>query len=291
MVRAVTVRQTMRVVPSLLIASAALVASGSIHAAARTQRGDPITINFVVTSSTTSWTKIPGHPEARGGEGYPGEDYPLAYCDWPSDMATISVADAKTFRCSPYSVGLAVPAPGSFEIISSTIGDKWPETQSGGLSRELRFVKRDGDVLEVGPTLMEYGDYSGGARPSFDESDGSLWIFDDKTEHGPQVIRISTESGKLLQRTTMPQISRPVIGANALGFWLAQDTSSLYPSSGVRLGIWFAPIDASKGELVKATRGSAWAMVAHGDAIDVFISPRLPVDKSGVDLWRFSPAK
>ena len=88
----------------------------------------------------------------------------------------------------------------------------------------------------------------------------------------------------------MPSISRPIIGINALGFWLAQDSDSLYGNSGVRLGGWFAPIDASKSELVKATRGSAWAMRAHGEEMDVFISPDWPRKKFAFDLWRFTPA-
>jgi hypothetical protein len=274
------------VVSPLVIASAALIAPGTGYAAARLQGSDPTPIHFALEASATSWAKVPAH---TGGQGYPGEDYPLAYCGWPSDRTSITVAKAKSIRCSPSSVGLPVPAPGSSELLSSPIGDKWPETQSGGLSRELRFVKRDDNVLEVGPNLLEYGDYSGGARPSFDEADGSLWIFDYRTEHGPEVIRISTNSGELLQRTAMPPISRPVIGVNALGFWLAQDPDSLYPHSGVRLGVWFAPVGASKSELVKATGGGAWAMRANGDAMDVFISPDWPVKKLAVDLWRFTP--
>lgn len=201
------------------------------------------------------------------------------------------MAQASALHCTGSGQGgLQVPATGSFEILSSPIGGKLPETQSGGFSRELRFVKREGRVVDVGPSLMEYGDYSGGARPSFDQSGGSLWIFDDKTERGAEVIRVSTRTGKLLQRTAMPAISRPIVGANGLGFWLAQDSDSLYPATGVRLGVWFAPVGASKGELAKATKGSAWAMRADGRTMDVYISPRWPRMPRAVELWRFTAA-
>ena len=278
----------MHVVALVVVASAALDASGPGYAAAQFQTRNPSPVHFAIETSKTTWTKVPGSPAARIGQGYQGEEYRLELCGWPSNRTSITVAEAKAFRCSPYAVGLSVPAPGSFEVLSSPIGDKWPESQNGGLSRELRFVKREGNVLEVGPNLMEYGDYSGGARPSFDETGGSLWISDYRTERGPEVIRVSTSSGEILQRTRMPPISRPIIGANALGFWLAQDSTSEYPST-ARLGVWFAPLGASKSELVKATDGSAWAMRADGTAMDVFISPNWPAQRSAVDLWRFTP--
>ena len=281
-------RPTVNVLAFLVVASAALDTSGLGCAAAQFQTRDPSPVRFAIETSKTTWAKIPGSPATRIGQGYPGEEYRLVLCGWPSNRASITVTEAKTFRCSPYAVGLSVPAPGSFEVLSSPIADKWPESQNGGLSRELRFVKREGNVLEVGPNLMEYGDYSGGARPSFDETGGSLWIFDYRTEHGPEAIRVSTSSGEILQRTRMPPISRPIIGANALGFWLAQDSTSEYPS-GTRLGVWFAPLGASTSELVKVTDGSAWAMRADGKAMDVFISPNWPARRSAVDLWRFTP--
>jgi hypothetical protein len=272
-----------------LVASATQGEPGATGAAGRLQRGGSTSIHFAVEESAASWATVPGSSAAHIGQGYPGEDYPLVYCGWPSDRTSISVADAKAFRCSPSGVGLSVPAPGAFEVLSSPIGDKWPETQSGGLSRELRFVKRRGNVLEVGPDLMDYGDYSGGARPSFDEADGWLWIFDDRTEHGPEVIRVSTKSGEVRQRTAMPPISRPIVGANVLGFWMAQDSVSAYPTSGVRLGVWFAGIGTSKSLLVKASGGGAWALRADGTSMDVFISPRLPAQKPAVEVWRFTP--
>ncbi len=282
-------RRTVHLVAFLVAACALVDAWGLGYAGAQSPRGDPTPVHFSMETRPTSWARVPGSAAAHGGQGYPGEDYPLALCGWPSNRASITVSQARTFRCSPYAVGLSVPAPGSFEILSSPIGDRWPESQNGGLSRELRFVKRDGNVLEVGPDLMEYGDYSGGARPSFDEAGGSLWIFDYRTERGPEAIRVSTSSGEILQRTRMPPISRPVIGANALGFWMAQDSNSIYPSA-TRLGIWFAPLGASKSQLVKATDGSVWAMQAQGSAMDVFISPHRTAQRSAVDLWRFTPS-
>ncbi len=272
-----------------VVASAALAASVPGHAGAQYQGGNPSSVHFTVETSPTSWATVPGSRAAHIGQGYPGEAYHIVRCGWPSNRTSITVAQAKTFRCSPYgAVGLSVPPRGSFEILSSPIGDKWPESQDGSLSDELRFVKHVGNVVEVGPNLMEYGDYSGGARPSFDEEGGSLWIFDYKTERGPEVIRVSTGSGEILQRTRMPPISRPIIGVNELGFWLAQDSTSNYPSR-TKLGIWFAPLGASKSELVKATYGSAWAMKADGKAMDVFISPSWPAQRS-VDVLRFTPS-
>jgi hypothetical protein len=205
---------------------------------------------------------------------------------------SITVAGAKTYRCLPGTSNTShfpTPASGSFEILATPIGGAEFPVENGDLGVDLRFVKRVGTVIDVGPSLLEYGDYSGGARPSFDEVGKTLWIFDDQTERGSEVIRISTTTGAILQRTAMPVISRPIIGVNALGFWLGQDSDSGFTSGQVRLGVWFAPIRASRSELVKATQGSIWAMRPEGDAMDVFLSPNWPSNKLTYQLWRFSP--
>jgi hypothetical protein len=56
----------------------------------------------------------------------------------------------------------------------------------------------------------------------------------------------------------------------------------------VKLGFWFVQIGASKSELLKATDGSAWAMRADGDAMEVFIRPDSPSPNADFELWRFT---
>jgi len=250
-------------------------------------------VAFNVVTSNVSRAAVPGSDASWAGQGYPGERYPYVPCQWPPSRASITVAEAATYRCSPSAYDTThfpVPASGSFEILSTPIDGAPYSPQNGGLSDNVRFVTRDGPVIHVGPSLLEYGDYSGGARPSFAEAGGTLWIFDYATERGPEVIRISATTGAVLQRTVMPAISRPIIGVNALGFWLAQDSDSLCPNSQVRLGVWFAAVGATRGELVKASRGSVWAMRADGDAMDVFVSPHWRDGDPAYQMWRFTPS-
>jgi hypothetical protein len=249
-------------------------------------------VKFKIAVSNIPKTAVPGSGASWSGQGYPGENYRDVICQWSPTRPSITLAEAATYRCNPNSSAphFPVPARGSFVILSTPIDGQPYPPQNGGVSDNLRFVKREGSVIKVGPSLMEYGVYSGGAEPSFDESNGTLWIYDYRTERGPEVIRISTSTGALLQRTVMPPISRPIIGVNSLGFWLAQDYDSLYPNSHVKLGVWFAPVGASHGQLVKGTEGSAWAMLADGDAMEVFISPHWGTGSPTYQLWRFTPS-
>jgi hypothetical protein len=247
---------------------------------------------FSIVTSSISRSAVPGSLSTWDGQGNPGEGYPYIWCRWSPSRTSITVAQAATYSCNASLVDaplLVLPAPGSFEILATPISGEMPQVENGGLTDELRFVTRDDGVVHVGPPLMEFADVSGGARPSFDEADGSLWIFDDRTERGSEVIRISTATGALLQRTAMPAISRPIIGVNALGFWLAQDADSLGAAPEPQLGVWLAAIGASHGELVKANAGDFWAMQSDGDAMDIFVSPGTPPAKLTYEMWRLTP--
>ena len=274
---------------ALTILTVTLWSATCLSAGASTNSA-PAIVKFKVAVSYVPQTAVPGSYPSWAGQGYPGESYQYVDCQWSPTRTSITVAEAATYICnSSLRTHFPLPAPGSFEILSTPIGGQPYPPQNGGLSDNLRFANRDGSVIKVGPSLMEYGDYSGGARPSFDEADGTLWIFDYSTERGPEVIRISTSTGALLQRTVMPAISRPIIGVNSLGFWLGQDSDSFYSNSRVRLGVWFAAIGASQGQLVKATQGSVWAMRSDGDAMDVYLSPEWRTGNPADQLWRFTP--
>ena len=179
----------------------------------------------------------------------------------------MNVRAARELECFPTGVEkFPIPAADSFALLDSPIrGARFP-AQNGNLTDDLRFVhvSPNKEVVEVSPVLLQFGDYSGGARPSFIEGDDSLWIFDYMTEHGAEVIRISTAAGAILQRTSMPSISRPVIAVNRLGFWLGQDSESVFGYGPPTPGVWLAPIDGSRGVLMKQTNGNLFAMAPSG---------------------------
>jgi hypothetical protein len=242
-------------------------------------------VRFSFTSSNTSYD-VAGIPDLEAGLGTFSRT-----CQWPDGRTSISLAEVRTFDCFPDGVGqFPVPNKNSIELLVSPIGGAKYPVQNGNLSDDIRVVHPPNSegVIDVGPVLMQFGLYSGGAQPSFISDSTSLWIFDYVTENGPEVIRISTTTGALLQRTIMPAISRPVIGVDRYGFWMGQTSNSFYGQN-LRLGIWLAPIGAKRGELLKSMTGIVWSIMPSGDSMIAYVSTGLPANSAKPQLWRFTP--
>jgi hypothetical protein len=220
--------------------------------------------------------------------GVPGPGYdslPLALfsnCPWPPDKSSISIKAASAEGCHLLAKGQ------TFGLLESPIGGAKIPKQSGSLTSDVRFARLDKarGVIDVSGVLMEYGEYSGGVVPDAVRYRSSVWLFDCCTEKGSEVLRLAAATGKVLQRTIMPNISRPVIGANASGFWMGQAGSSLYPS-GVKLGIWLASVGATHGIDVRATDDVVYSMASQGTSMRMLVGPR-PVGSPGY-RWTFTP--
>jgi len=249
-----------------------------------TNSSAPPTLSF--TAMATSFIKVPIDRSSAATD-----DLPSATCQWPDGRSSITLAAARRLDCSTFGgANFPIPRANSFTILDSPIGGA-PYNENGQLTDDLRFVHLSADksVIDVGPVLMQFGAYSGGAQPSFVEADGSLWIFDFRTEHGSEVIRVSTTTGAILQRTAMPAISRPVVAVNQVGFWLGQATNSLFSGSPT-LGVWLAPVGAKKGDLIRQTDGAIWAMLPNGSSMNVYLSPRWHTGDQSYQIWTFTPA-
>jgi hypothetical protein len=176
-------------------------------------------------------------------------------------------------------------------LLDSPIGGAKYSDLSGALTDDMRLVHASNvpGVLDVSPVLMEFGNYSGGARPSIIITGHSVWMYDYVTEHGPEVIRVSTSTGRIIQRTVMPAISRPACTVNQYGFWMAQDPDSFF-SKRTRLGVWYAPIGAGRGVLVRTTAKPVVAIGTAGKTVDVQ-AENPPHGRSAPRqyLWRFQP--
>ena len=202
-------------------------------------------------------------------------------CQWPPGKTSISLKEASASGCD-------VLADGSFGLLDSPIGGaKYPKG-TGTLTSDVRFTRLDKarGVIDVGPVLLEFGDYSGGVRPEAVRYGTSIWLFDCVTEKGSEALRLSAANGAILQRTSMPDISRPVIAANGSGLWLGQAGNSFY-SQRAKLGIWLAPIGASAGVDVRPTNDVIYSMTSSGTSMDMVVGPR-PVGSPGF-LWKFTP--
>ena len=82
-----------------------------------------------------------------------------------------------------------------------------------------RYVRSTGKVI-LGPVLATYEDDSGSGL-EWTYGPGSLWIYEAETAHGPTVFRISSTTGKLLQETRVPGLTRPELTANTNGLYVA----------------------------------------------------------------------
>lgn len=76
----------------------------------------------------------------------------------------------------------------------------------------------------AGKVVMRFGDYSD-TRPQYASYGRSLWVYDVATTDGAEALLFDSHSGKLLQRTAMPKVYRPVMVANADGLWLDPATN------------------------------------------------------------------
>src|SRR5579863_734540 len=82
-----------------------------------------------------------------------------------------------------------------------------------------RYVRSTGKVI-LGPIPATYEDNSG-SRLEWTYGPGSLWLYEAEAAHGPTVFRISSTTGKLLQKTRVPGLTRPELTANINGLYVA----------------------------------------------------------------------
>lgn len=120
---------------------------------------------------------------------------------------------------------------------------------------------------------MTFPDESGGVQPEAISADGSIWLYDYATASGSEVLRFSAANGDLLQTTTMPSVSRPIIAANVDGFWMGADADSFF-DYGAGTGIYFAQLGARTARLVQATPDDVTGMSGSGHIMNVAISSR-----------------
>ena len=97
------------------------------------------------------------------------ESFPFVICQWPDGKTSISISASRQAKCYPQGTRFPVTKGGSWALLDSPIGGALYPIQNGHLSDDIRFVHASGapGVMSVGPVLMQFGDYSGGARPSF----------------------------------------------------------------------------------------------------------------------------
>ena len=174
------------------------------------------------------------------------------------EQATLKASGPYQRACSrpPVSTGTVMPVVGSERVLSRV---------------PLRVAGR---------MVMRFGDYSD-TRPQYAWYGRSLWIYDVATTDGAEALRFDAHTGKLLQRTRMPQIYRPVMVANGDGLWLDPATNG--GIGGERVApVLHVAFGASKPTVVH--RGGRAALWMAASAHTVWLEQI--AGASSVSIWR-----
>jgi hypothetical protein len=71
-----------------------------------------------------------------------------------------------------------------------------------------------------GPVVMTYGSYSD-TRPVVAYGSQWIWIYDEDTSFGPEILQVSNQSGDVVDTIPMPALYRPLLAADDGGVWVA----------------------------------------------------------------------
>lgn len=136
-------------------------------------------------------------------------------------------------------------------------------------------------VLSNGSVVFRYEDASD-TRPETAYGPGALWIYDVWTRDGAQIVRVSLESGRIVQRVRMPKMFRPLMAADADGVWLASSTNGGVSPGGPQPVLHVAP-GATRATVVHRGGRAAMWLVAHGHTVWM----QQVAGRSTFSLWRF----
>ena len=71
-----------------------------------------------------------------------------------------------------------------------------------------------------GPVVMTYGSYSD-TRPVIAYGTQWLWIYDNSTTNGSELLQVSASSGQVVDTVRMPALYKPLLAADGGGVWVA----------------------------------------------------------------------
>jgi len=135
-------------------------------------------------------------------------------------------------------------------------------------------------VLPNGRVVFQYEDASN-TRPEWTYGPGALWIYDVWTKAGAEVVRVSTPTGRIVQRVRMPKMFRPLLAADADGLWLVPATNGNLGNGPQQL-LHVAPGSMSATVVHRGGRAALW-ILARGHTVWM----EQIAGSSTVSLWRF----
>lgn len=159
----------------------------------------------------------------------------------------------------------------------------------GSNSDNLRIARpnRDGDRVSYGPVVMTYASVSD-THLEWTYGPGTLWVYNVATRHGPEVLDISTATGRVVRTVRMPALYEPLLAADADGLWIAAspETGAGTPAPIYRL----APTAMAPRIVHRGGYATLW-LVAAGHTVwaDIGTLPHHGSASTPVrqEVWRF----
>jgi hypothetical protein len=146
-------------------------------------------------------------------------------------------------------------------------------------------IARVGASVTYGPPVMRYQDGSD-TRPISTYGPGSLWLYDVDTERGPELLRFSSQTGRLEQTVAMPKLYRPVIAADEDGLYLMAAVNGGLSGPGPAALYYVAPGARHPAVIHREGRAALW-ITAHTHTVWTEIIS----GTSDAALWRFDGAR
>lgn len=229
------------------------------------------TSGFVISLRTAS---VP-----TGVLSLPSDSASIPSCVWNPRVTSITLGEARREGCSPLGSGRTVGVFASPANGAANYG-------KSDLKVDVRIARLVGSRIIVGPVFITAEDVSGGLRPLEAYSGNrSLFVYAYGQYPRPDLYRISTSSGAVLQRLTL-DVTYAVMSANAFGAWFGSLDN---PGP-----IYFVPDDGSAPIIASAGPVDVDRFEPNGAAIvaDVQLAGGQPASLTGATrLWRFVVAK
>lgn len=222
----------------------------------------PSNLAFTAMASSPSGLVLSGTTTLAGDQGV---------------LCLMARANARTLALS----GIVEPFCDSPLLSGHSVVAVQQSSRSMVTSVRIAHLSPTGQV-EVGPVVLTYEEASDTHLESVYAA-GSLWLYAPSTPSGGRALRISETTGQVLQDTPVsPAMDRPIIGANANGFYLAPDpetgflgSAKLPKENGIiyHVGIGASGVqifDASPGKQflgyvswITGDGNSLWADICH----------------------------
>jgi hypothetical protein len=95
-----------------------------------------------------------------------------------------------------------------------------PVPNSNDATLSINVANPSTGQVTSGPVVMSYASLSD-TRPVIAYGNQWLWVYDNDTTNGPELLQVSTATGQVVDTIHMPSLSRPLLAPDDGGVWVA----------------------------------------------------------------------